>query len=268
MKAAPTSNQSNGMNVKDAARHISQIRNIVPYTVDPNENIRRGSLRIMWWRHRNALKLLCEDEDAIPAGDESRFTYTKGVSMSILVLEGAGYVSPSEFTWRQRGLSDHVKKGIRSDTAGPGGTSEEHLVDRGIVSTPSNALQHRIEETREERKRFDFDIALTPADESCFVDFRSVKLVPFPLFRKPVLSREVLLDFRYDILVRRIRLPEVVRREADCIGDLVASHVTNLGQASGKEISREGTFTHPSVGTRLPNSLDRASLDASLLGGA
>ena len=47
MRGVRTSNHSKGVNVKGAARHNSQIRNFVPYTVDPNENTRRGSLRMM-----------------------------------------------------------------------------------------------------------------------------------------------------------------------------------------------------------------------------
>ena len=49
------------MNVKSAVRHISHIRNIVPYTVEPNENIRRGSLRMMWRMLRTALMSFCEE---------------------------------------------------------------------------------------------------------------------------------------------------------------------------------------------------------------
>ena len=59
---ALTSNQSKGAKTKGAARHNNQIVNVILYTVTPKEKVRRGSLCMMWWRHRdpNALALFCK----------------------------------------------------------------------------------------------------------------------------------------------------------------------------------------------------------------
>lgn len=50
-----TSNQSKQANTKGAARHNSQMQNLVPHIVTPKEKTRHGSLRMMWWRFHNTL---------------------------------------------------------------------------------------------------------------------------------------------------------------------------------------------------------------------
>jgi len=55
-----TSIQSKGKNVKGAAWHNNQIRNMAPCVVTPKEKVRRGSPRMMWWSVQSPLWSFCK----------------------------------------------------------------------------------------------------------------------------------------------------------------------------------------------------------------
>ena len=128
-----------------------------------------------------------EGEGMVPTRDGSRLAYVDGITFAKPVFKGAGQVSPFISTRRRRGSSGHVKKGVRSVCADPGGircyeTCVNHLFDRGPTPVLSEIFQHRIEEMCKKDKIFDFTIAFTPDLELSSGDLRSVDLVPLPLF--------------------------------------------------------------------------------------
>jgi len=101
-----------------------------------------------------------------------------------------------------------------------------------------------------------------------FVDLFSVDLAPFPLFGKPALFDEVLLNPRYDIIRRWIRLPQVVHGEADKMAVLLARGLESLRQASSTEGPRgESAFILYGARARFLNACCgcRARSDPSLL---
>src|ERR1700753_159415 len=86
-----------------------------------------------------------------------RSAYIDDVTVTKLVLEGTGQISPFEPTHLQGGVVIHTKKCVWSAGADPGGLRRDgacihHRFDKGCTINPLKASKDGIEELRKERE--------------------------------------------------------------------------------------------------------------------